>query len=74
MLSEEKLATLTKKSEILIEALPYIQEFAGKTLIDALNLWVTTYGSEYGVTTTWEATGPDGYPLPVGSYTSSLRK
>lgn len=33
MLSEEKLAILTKKSEVLIEALPYIQEFAGKTVV-----------------------------------------
>jgi hypothetical protein len=43
---------------------------AGKTLIEALNSWVEA-NDGYDA---WEATGPDGYPLPVGTLTSALRK
>ena len=47
-------------------------DYAGLDLITALNEWVGT-NSSYGVVA-WEATGPDGYPLPMGSWTSSLRE
>ena len=47
-------------------------DYAGMTLIAALNEWAAE-NSDFEVSA-WEATGPDGYPIPVGSYTSSLRK
>ncbi len=42
---------------------------ANLTLINALNLC-----SEANSLSLWEATGPNGYPLPVGSPISALRK
>lgn len=33
MLSNERMEAITKKTEVLIEALPYIQKFAGKTVV-----------------------------------------
>ena len=48
--------------------------YAGLTLIGALNAWVDAEGGTYdGVPAAWEV-GPDGYPLPVGTLTSALRK
>ena len=50
---------------------------AGKTLIDALNACVEGESEPwdyYAITPAlWEATGPNGYPLPVGSPISKLR-
>lgn len=50
-----------------------VADYAGLTLVAALNEWVATNDTSYEVVT-WEATGPDGYPLPMGSWTSSLRE
>ena len=44
-------------------------DYAGMTLIEALNAYASDYKK-----TAWEATGPNGYPLPVGSPVSALRK
>ena len=33
MLSTEKMRQLTEKTEVLIEALPYIRQFTGKTVV-----------------------------------------
>ena len=44
-------------------------DYAGMTLIEALSVYADTYSR-----TAWEATGPDGYPLPVDSPVSALRK
>ena len=49
--------------------------YAGLSLIAALNECASSgLSNQYYEFAAWEATGPDGYPLPVGSYTSSLRK
>ena len=51
------------------------EKYAELTLIGALNAWVDTESGTYAdVPVSWEAPGPDGYPLPVGTLTSALRK
>lgn len=49
--------------------LPTAGDYAGMTLIEALNAYASAYSR-----TAWEATGPNGYPLPVGSPVSALRE
>jgi hypothetical protein len=44
----------------------------GQILINALN--AGAQGENPDLLSAWEATGPDGYPLPVGTFTSALRK
>jgi hypothetical protein len=51
---------------------------SGQTLINALNSWVSAYyigiGYELGDIAQWEAADENSYPLPVGTFTSALRK
>ena len=48
----------------------------GKILIDALNAWVDSESSVNfsGIPVSWEAAENGGYPLPVGTLISALRK
>ncbi len=62
-------STFTSPESLLLET---AGKYADMTLIEALNAYVDECGRDD--LAKWEATGPDGYPVPVGSPVSALRK
>ena len=47
-----------------VESPDMILTLSGKTLLDTLNDWVASEENTYSAVV-WEATGPNGYPVPT---------